>query len=290
MELTLHRFLEGADGLHTGVPDAPYHAFDACSNSRLGHLLRSPAHCRTAIDAPAAAFPAQLLGTAVHAAVLEPERFESQYIVAPDVDRRTKAGRAAWAELVERFGEKRILKPDDFEVCLRVRDAIAAHPAARALLATQGLREVSALWQHTPDGAAPLRCKARLDHLSTERGLIVDLKTTRDASPAAFERSLFNFGYHRQAAFYIHGMAALGYPIHDFAFICVEKTPPYGVAVYRIASEAVEAGWQQLQPLIATYAACRATDRWPGYPDEIQSITLPRWAWSQLDEPGDEAV
>lgn len=272
-------FTAGRAGLYPDIPDADYHAFEACSNSRLTALARSPAHCRAMIDDPAPSSPAQLVGRATHAAILQPELFERSYTAAAALDRRTKRGREAWDALVEAYGRGQVLRADDYELCLRMREAVLAHPAAREILGAPGEREVSALWHHegAPTG---LLCKGRIDHLAAGAPLVADLKTTRDASPEAFERSLWQYGYHRQAAFYTHGLAALGHPIDDFLFVCVERTPPHGVAVYRISDDAVEAGWRQLTQLLETYDRCCRSGRWPGYSNEIQSVTLPRWAWA----------
>lgn len=68
-------------GIYEDVPADTYHAWDAASNSRLSHLLRSPAHCREAIDNPPDPTPAQILGTAAHYCILEPDLFEQRYTV-----------------------------------------------------------------------------------------------------------------------------------------------------------------------------------------------------------------
>ena len=74
--------------------------------------------------------------------------------------------------------------------------------------------------------------------------LIVDLKTTMDASPDAFARTAANFNYPLQAAYYVDGLQAAGIASPDavtsFVFLVVEKTPPYGVAVYTLPEDAIE--------------------------------------------------
>ena len=66
--------------------------------------------------------------------------------------------------------------------------------------------------------------------------------------------------------------------------MAVEKEPPYGVAVYHLAEEALQAGSEELHPLLVQWAQCERSGQWPGYPTEVRPITLPPYAWRQLDE------
>ena len=81
-------------GVYRDVPPDEYHRWEAASNSALGHLMKTPAHMKTYMAADYKETDALLLGRAIHAAVLEPERFEEEYGVFPgDMDRRNKKGK-----------------------------------------------------------------------------------------------------------------------------------------------------------------------------------------------------
>jgi exodeoxyribonuclease VIII len=271
-------------GVHRGVPAPTYHTWDAASNSRLGKLKRSPAHLRASLDeAPGKESPALKIGRAVHAAVLEPEVFAADWVAGPPGDRRTKEVRYVWEELEAKFGAEYVLKPADYAMACRVRDSVWARRSARALLDGDGDLELSMVWQDPDTG---LLCKGRYDRLSPllAGGTIVDLKTTQDASLFAFERSIFNFGYHRQAAMYLDAAEALGVAVEHYTIIAVEKAPPYEVAVYRLTEGAVDGGREELKPLLATYAECQSTGHWPGYADRVRDISLPPWAWNRITE------
>jgi hypothetical protein len=176
-----------------------------------------------------------------------------------------------------------VLPEEDYTSCLRMRDAVNRHASASRLLSGAGDVELSLVWEQ--DGLDVL-CKGRLDRLSPgiAGGAIVDIKTTRDASPREFERAIFTHGYHRQAAFYLDGARAHGIPAKHFVIIAVEKEPPYAVAVYRVSEGAIDAGQEQLRVLLAKYAECEQKDEWPAYPDVVRDIALPDWAWKQIDE------
>jgi hypothetical protein len=270
-------------GIYPGVEAARYHALEAASNSRLSRLLRSPAHLREYLDNPPSQTDDMLLGSAAHALILEPESFAGLYQRAPEGDRRAKAVKDAWAELEARHPFATLLKPDHYDACQRMRDAVLSHEAASYLVGAAGDVEVSLLWD---DPATAVRCKGRPDKLAGSLGVVVDLKTTQNASAEEFTRSVHNFGYFRQGAMYLDGLAECGVQVQHFVIIAVEKTPPFGVAVYRLREDAIEAGRKQLRSLLHTYRWCMERGEWPCYPETIQDLSLPRWAWSSIESEG----
>lgn len=276
--LTLQQTLP-APGIYRGVAETDYHAWPAASASRLNRLYRSALHLRHEMRAPPESTPAQVLGSALHTAVLEPERFRDLYVAEPKIDKRTKAGKEAYAAFITEHVAKRHLKEYEMAEVEAMREAVLAHPDARALLESPAEPEQSVVWR---DEATGVECKARIDQPAPQRGTLVDLKTTRDASPEGFGRSLWNYGYFRQAAFYRAAMAAHGKDFERFTFVCVEKGAPYAVGVYTVEEEVLHAGAMQITDLLERWAECHATDTWPGYASG--TVSLPRWAWAQLQE------
>lgn len=272
-------------GVHRGIPMREYHAWEAASNSRLTRLMRSPAHLRAYLEQPAEDTASLSIGRASHAAILEPDDFKQRYVRGPVGDRRTKAVKEEWDSLCAKHGDGYVLRPDEYDACLGMRDAVHAVARAKGVLVGPGDVEMSCLWL---DPASGVLCKGRMDRHSPTLagGAIVDLKTTKDASPLVFERSIFTYGYHRQAAMYLSAAKVLGIPARHYVIIAVEKTPPYGVSVYRLTEGAVQGGADQLRPLLALYARLQDVPReqWWGYPDEVRDISLPAYAWNQLDE------
>jgi hypothetical protein len=272
-------------GIHRGTPMGDYHAWEAASNSRLTKLMRSPAHLRAYLEQPPEETSSLITGRAAHSAILEPDDFTACYVRGPEGDRRTKKVKDAWDELCDKYGDGYVLRPSDYDACLGMKDAVHGAARAKGMLTGPGDVEMSCVWT---DPASGVLCKGRMDRHSPDiaGGAIVDLKTTRDASPLAFERSIFAYGYHRQAAMYLGGAKALGIAARHYVIIAVEKTPPYGVGIYRLTEGAVQGGADQLRPLLALYAEIQTVPRekWWGYADEVRDISLPAYAWSQLDE------
>lgn len=241
----------------------------ACSKSWLDHIHRSPAHLRAYLDGLIPSTPRMRFGSLVHSWVLEPDSIGSRYIQVPNLDRRRKADKEAAAILEAQAEEegKTLVDNEQWEQLQAITSAVYRHPAAAELL-RRGEPEQGILWDN-PDTSE--LCKARADWLRENH--VVDLKTTSDASPGAFARSMVNYRYPVQAAHYLEGFSLPG-----FIWIAVEIDPPYGVAVYADSDEILAYGACQRDPDLRLYAECKARNQWPGYPDQVQSIELPRWA------------
>lgn len=258
------------------MPATQYHAVEALSASGAKKILRSPAHYKLERDQPSEPTPAMRFGSAVHAAVLEPESFEAEVMRSPKFDRRTKEGKAAAEEFEAQAVGRLVLSGDDFDRCLRVRDAVLAHPAAQRLLSGT-VRELSLFWT---DAKFDVPCKGRFDAYGRDshRGL-VDLKTTQDASPDAFGRTIANFLYHLQAAFYFSGAEhVIGKTPAFFAFIAVETEPPHAVACYVLDNAHLLAGARLAEEALSRYQQALQSGIWPGYGDLILPARLPAWA------------
>lgn len=262
-----------AVGVVDGMPAATYHAIEAMSASGAKKMRQSPAHYLLARNEASMPTAAMQFGTAVHAGVLEPDTFADVVAEAPDVDRRTKEGKAQWAEFAAAAAGKVILSPDDMARARRCINAVRAHPSAGKLLAGAEV-EKSFFWR---DGRFQVPCKARWD--ARNHGLAIDLKTTQDASPEAFARSIATFQYHAQAAHYCSAAEhLLDESPQAFVFIAVEVEPPHAVACYALPGAAILAGAHLMNIAFARYADALASGRWAGYPETIESIALPKWA------------
>ncbi len=270
-------------GAYPNMPATEYHALDAASNSRLTKLDRSGLHLWHELNAPHEPTPAMIKGTGTHCAVLEPDKFEADYCRTPNYDKRTKEGKALHAAFLAEFAGRTALDGADFDACCRMRDAVHAHPAASEILKCCHLRELSLVWDCA---LTQVRCKARLDALGDlDEITVVDLKTTKNAHPDEFPRSIWSFGYYRQGPMYLDGynevnslLDPLQKPARHFLFIAVESEPPHAVAIYRLKDEVVDAGRGDLLRLKAKYKQVR--EEWQqgiyrGYGDEIMDVGIP---------------
>lgn len=260
--------------------NAAYHRHTAVSKSHLDLVARSPLHYWARYLDPNRVepepTPAMVIGSALHTHVLELDTWDDLYVTLPDgIDRRTKQGKAEWESFSAASEGRTVLSKADAELVMRMGQAIYAHPAAAFLLQRPGQAERSYFWT---DEGTELECKCRPDWMTNDGQLIVDLKTTEDASPVGFRKSISAWRYHVQAAHYLTGVEVVtGQRPEQFIFICVEKKPPHAVAVYAASPEMVAAGERTAETDLARLALCRETGEWPGYSNQIETIDLPPW-------------
>ena len=264
----------------TPMENAEYHRHTAVSKSHLDLVARSPLHYWARYVDPNRVepepTPAMLMGTAVHTHVLELDAWDSRYVAAPEsIDRRTKAGKEAWAAFEAEAAGRTVISRADADLVMAIGRAVHGHPAAAALLSWKGQAETTHMWI---DQATGLECKCRPDWLLNDGSIVVDLKTTEDASPAGFRKSIASWRYHVQAAWYLHGLEqATGKCPDQFIFICVEKKPPHAVAVYAADAEMVAAGAEAAARDLDVLATCKQANAWPSYSEQIEVISLPGW-------------
>ena len=258
-----------------------YHAHPAISRSALSAIAQSPRHfwhryLNSDHDEPSLPTPAMRFGTAVHTAVLEPELFLDTYAEAPSLSRTTKAGKEAWAAALAEG--KELLTLEELFIIEEMHVSLFNHASSTKALRSPGINEAS-YFADCPHTGLSLKC--RPDRF-LDSGWIVDLKTTQDASAKAFAKSTANFGYHIQAAFYMHVLKALGANPKGFLVVAIEKTAPYAVQVFRISPSALAYGEQEMLTQLTRLRECFDTHPsdtpWPAYPETVQDLELPLWA------------
>lgn len=263
------------------MTEEEYRKHPGVNKSTLWEIRKSPLHYKWALENPSEDTQAMKMGRAIHAAVLQPEDFNDMFAISPVVDRRTSAGKAAWAAFVERCGNREVITEDEnVEV---VATANSVHEYARGLLAGCAT-EFPMFWTDERTG---IDCKCRVDAVRNDddKIVLIDLKTTADASTDVFTRSALKYGYHVQAAHYINGTRAyFGEPEKpvEWWFVAVEKKAPYAVNIIKAEESFLAEGQRQLAVLMNKLKECRDYDIWPGY--GTNTIRMPEWAISEEDE------
>lgn len=82
------------------MTDKQYNEIPAVRRSALWEIRKSPMHYKYAVEHPEEPTEALRFGIAAHKFILEPETFFDEFVTVPKIDRRTKAGKEEWAELL----------------------------------------------------------------------------------------------------------------------------------------------------------------------------------------------
>jgi len=260
-----------------------YHGGEGISKTGLDRIARSPAHYfALTLDPhrpPEKDRAGQLEGQLGHCAILEPAEFDKRYIVGPDVNRNTKA----WKEFLESAGDRIAIKPDQYEAAMRQAESVRRLPDIAEALAT-GNPEVSAYWTDPRTGVL-CRCRPDWVHpVGDEAVILLDVKTYSDASLEEFARQCARKAYHKQAAYYSDGYAAAsGKRVLAFIFVAVETDWPHAASATMLDGQAIEQGRIEYRRNLETYAQCLKTGHWPGYSAGIETVSLPRWAITDVE-------
>lgn len=268
------------NGIFDSIPDTAYRALPRLSKHELDDFAKCPyAFFRRKQEPDKAPAPEQTdafdVGTLVHAAVLEPARFDAEFVALP-ADIKTRRGKAYDAFVAENAG-KTVVKGEHRDLAVEISAALAACPPAARVLDLCARREVSLLWD---EPAAPM--KARVDFMSKNGAVLGDLKTAQDSSPEAFSKTADAFGYDIQAATYLRAARALGMDPAMFVFIVVEKAFPFTTGVYLFDADCdfVRAGENALLSRLAAYGEYKANPRKALEPFawEARNLSLPAWS------------
>lgn len=227
------------------------------------------------------------LGRALHHLAGGDGNFLDHFAVRPDEwdSWRTKDAKA-WRARME-LARRDVLVPADLDLIRGMAQRLGAHPTIQAGILT-GLVEHSIFWKRAvrlPDGrVVTIWLKSRPDVLPIHSNMIVDLKTTADASPKAVRRSIGDFGYHIQLAMAQEGLlATTRRRMTDFVLVFIETKRPFAINHKPLSAVSIEMGRRQLKRGLTKFAQAIADNDWPGYDDDEVECGLPDWYAKRLD-------
>lgn len=285
--VTYDQFLADKDSLINrgvlvaGMPNDEYHKHEGISNSGLKLVKRSPAHYK--YPEPFNHTRAKEIGSAIHAAIFELEWFKSKWVILDEIQYRTEPD---YKKAAKALGGAFVLTGVEGRQIRGMYQAVRKHKRAIELLQEPGWSELSGFKR---DENGIIR-KVRFDRL-TISGKILDLKKCQDARPREFSKSIGNYDYHMQAAWYLDTFNLItGLDADGFRFIAVEEKSPHGVAVYPIDEPSLMIGRDDYQEAYATYLECVQTDAWPAYSDDEQEISVPSWKVYEWEEKQEQAI
>jgi len=276
-------------GIYHGVSWEKYAAWNCFSKSMVSSALKSGAHLDHYIHGERQT-KSMALGSLVDTLVLEPEFYDERYVMQPgtyETEKTTGRGDKKVTETIEKpwnlnsktckaMAEeiaatgKEIVSESDLEKASILRDALMASPEA-ALAITEGEKQVSFVWVDEDTG---VKCKGRADLVNATT--IDDLKTSIDASPEGFRRTIGKFLYYVQAGVYTAAWLQLTEIPKDFRFIVAETGDVPAVALYELDSVSMVAGVLMFRRALMNVARWLDTGV-EGYSPWWEPIEAPKW-------------
>jgi len=255
-----------------------YLAHDSVSRSQISLLDKmTPKHFKFSRDNPSVRkqTPDMLIGSAVHKYFFERDEFRQCYLTAPELNLRKKADREEMEIFkadAARIGQE-VLTKEQMAKVEAVGDALHANKAVSSLV-SGGVTERSIFRPYNK-----FTLKTRPDYYKEECNTIIDLKTCKDVSPKGFLRSVIDYQYYVQDAYYVDAVAHFREAKPRFLIVAVEKEPPYESAIYELENSFQMVGRATYIRALALIQECMDKDQWPGYPDTAIDLRCPDWLW-----------
>ncbi|ELS1508208.1 PD-(D/E)XK nuclease-like domain-containing protein [Salmonella enterica] len=263
-------------GIYYDIPNEAYHAGPGVSKSQLDDIADTPAIYLWRKNAPVDTEKTKSLdtGTAFHCRVLEPEEFSKRFIIAPEFNRRTSAGKEEEKTFLEECARtgRTVLTAEEGRKIELMYQSVMALPLGQWLVESAGYAESSVYWE---DPETEILCRCRPDKIIPEFHWIMDVKTTADIQ--RFRTAYYDYRYHVQDAFYSDGYRAQFGEIPTFVFLIASTTAEcgrYPVEIFMMGEDAKLAGQREYRRNLQTLAECLNNDEWPA----IKTLSLPRWA------------
>ena len=274
-------------GIVEGMTNEDYHAHTALGSTQVKAAIKSLAHFKAMRDGKLIKkSDAMDLGSAVHSAILEGS-MEGFIQVPKGLVRNDK--HQAWKDFKAKNVGKTMLTFDDYSkvenmFCAFYRTEIAAK------LLCKGRAELSFF---AKDPTTGLELRARPDYFveTDEWVYIVDLKTSKDASPEAFQKDVYNYRYDISAAHYIKVVELVtGKKVKDYFILAVESSVPHGTAIYRLDEDCLARADKRLSCVLSQIAKAQEDKIYSGYSEKVVDLDIPHWAIRSEDETLNQEV
>ncbi|HDC1420236.1 TPA: exodeoxyribonuclease VIII [Salmonella enterica] len=263
-------------GIYYDIPNEAYHAGPGVSKSQLDDITDTPAIYLWRKNAPVDTEKTKTLdtGTAFHCRILEPEEFSKRFIIAPEFNRRTSAGKEEEKTFLEECARtgRTVFTAEEGRKIELMYQSVMALPLGQWLVESAGYAESSVYWEDPETG---ILCRCRPDKIIPEFHWIMDVKTTADIQ--RFRTAYYDYRYHVQDAFYSDGYRAQFGERPTFVFLVASTTAEcgrYPVEIFMMGEDAKLAGQREYRRNLQTLAECLNNDEWPA----IKTLSLPRWA------------
>lgn len=257
-------------GIYYDISNEDYHRDEAIGSTTIKSISVSPANL---YYNPFKGSKSAHIGTAIHAALLEPPVFERDFILEPDISSRASK---EYKALLNHTDAERILIGSEVETVSRMFESSRLNEDFMDYLSAKGHSEVS-MFATCPEAGLKLKC--RFDRLSDSHPYPLDVKSCRDASPRGFSQAFGQYHYHVQAAFYLHVLKLVtGRDLNQFAFFAIENTAPYKNCMYFIGEDSLELGRKTMFEAMNKLVDCMQDESL-----KTQGMVLPS---SEINVPG----
>lgn len=270
------------------VTDEQYHADkSAVGSSSIALMLQSPrafyqGHFKGKMKPES---NDMRLGKIIHMALLEPDRFESSYVVMPEFWGYTNDGKrtnnanckdvkdkkAAW--LADRPPGQVIVTEEEMEQLRGMIESVNSHPQGPGVF-SKGKTEVVGYYRDPRTG---IKCKIKPDFLGDDFWMITDFKTCVSSDTMLFGSKAFGLRYDLRIWMYSYGVEQItGVRPEQQFFMACEKSWPYEAAVYFLTDEQRNQAQYDYNRAMDRLLACIESNHWPMRQTKMEPLYTPK--------------
>ena len=265
-------------GIYNDMSIEEYHADrTAISSSRLKEALKSLRHFKCYYDEEAEKKMHLDFGNAFEACLLDAINntnlaeqiiyvFDESQRPEPTKNYQTKVNQVWRDEEFEKANGRYIVPKEGKEsmyTISRMVESVMEDDLKVKLLSNTDYQK-TVVWK---DEKTKLLLKTRPDVCSINKNVLVDIKTTLDASPTAFHRDITKYNYPLQAVLQMRGCLESGLlpNIKRYYWLAAEKTSPYNAQLYMFDIEDWDLFHKWLDFFLYKISEAYATNKWPNY-------------------------
>lgn len=260
------------------LKDEEYFASAGLNNSFLKIFdTRSPAHAFIEPEPTAR----MALGSFYHCILLEPEKFNDEFVIAPPecLNRKNKP----YPEFAKSIIDKEIALVSELENAEKIKNNLLNHELFEGIklndIYDKCQKEIAVFWEAETLDGEKVQKKAKLDILfETENNVFIfDLKTMTNCLD--FEKKVFDntLQYYRQAAWYSEGIRQLTGKETTFIFLTFEDKEPFGVMAYNLNLEYMAYAQMKNDKAVDKFLEWQKAgpDKTILYPSGVKTLTKP---------------
>jgi exodeoxyribonuclease VIII len=265
-----------------------HHLVEFLSSSSVKLYLTSPRLYKRFIDGLHVMTPTKSMRIGSALDGLLTNTFSDEMAVKPDVDRRTKSGKAKYAAWREALGDREEISREEYDTAREMAQRCLDHPGASKLLSSITSTQNSYFTNRAKN--EKLNWRVRPDAMLGPRH-ILEIKTHEsfsrsDEVPDEFARMVYKWGWYRQAALYRRMIAVeQGVPDHEisFTYLTVGNTAPWDVHCFKLRERWFDLGLRELQLAAISIANHLDMDYWDD-PQEVIDLEIPTWIKAKLNK------
>jgi len=205
---------------------------------------------------------AMKIGLLAEHLLIESSKWEDKFIMSPDINRRTNAGKEEYSKFIEQadLQGKTIINTDMLAKADAMVEVAMMNPMIVELLKYKTRTQKKLFWrEHVEwngnDYFIPMIGYTDFEYSNTEL-ISIDVKTCRDASNDKFGRDVGNMWYYGQMGVYSMGYHKTEYKFPKMMWVVMETTEPYGSNVIELSQRDLDYAKAEVKALLVKFVQC----------------------------------